>query len=218
RPKGVYYSHRCIYLHTAMLALTLNMSNRDVLLQTVPMYHANGWGLFFAACMVGAKLVFPGMYTAEQLDILVDLMIAEKVTINEGAPAIFLPMLEYLRSLPEKPHFENLRMVSGATEPPLAMMQGYAEFGAEIIHAYGATETGPVVTCNVAKPSLSGLSEDQRWEQKKQQGLPVCGLDVKIVDVEGRELGPGSGESGEILIRGPWIARAYHDDPEAGGA
>ncbi len=218
RPKGVYYSHRCIYLHTAMLALTLNMSNRDVLLQTVPMYHANGWGLFFAACMVGAKLVFPGMYTAEQLDILVDLMIAEKVTINEGAPAIFLPMLEYLRSLPEKPHFENLRMVSGATEPPLAMMQGYAEFGAEIIHAYGATETGPVVTCNVAKPSLSGLSEDQRWEQKKQQGLPVCGLDVKIVDVEGRELGPGSGESGEILIRGPWIARAYHDDPEAGEA
>lgn len=217
-PKGVYYSHRCIYLHTAMQALTLGISNRDVLLQTVPMYHANGWGLFFAACMVGAKLVFPGMYTAQQPDILVDLMIAEKVTINAGAPAIFLPMLEYLRSLPEKPNFENLRMVSGATEPPLAMMQGYAEFGVEIIHAYGATETAPLVTCNVAKPSLSGMSEEQRWEQKKRQGLPICGLEVKIVGGEDQELEPGSGESGEILIRGPWITRAYHDSPEATGA
>jgi fatty-acyl-CoA synthase len=147
--------------------------------------------------MVGAKLVFPRMCTAEKLDIPLDLMVAEKVTINEGAPAIFLPMLDYLRSLPEKPHSENLRMISGATEPPLAMTQGYAEFGAEIIHAYGATEMGPLVTCNVTKPSLSGLSEEQRWEQKKQQGLPLCGLEVKIVDGEGRELGPGSGESGK---------------------
>ena len=218
RPKGVYFSHRCVYLHTVMIALTINLSNRDVLLQTVPMFHVSGWGLFFAACMVGAKLVFPGRYTADKLDVLVDLMVSEKVTFNEGAPAIFLPMLEYLRSLPEKAHFENLRMISGATEPPLAMMKGFAEFGAEIIHAYGATETTPIVTCNISKPSLSALSEDQRWEQKKKQGLPLCGLEVKIVGDDGQELAPGSGESGELLIRGPWITRSYYDNPEATGA
>ncbi len=218
RPKGVYYSHRCIYLHTTMMSLTLQLSNRDVLMQTVPMFHANGWGLFFGACMVGAKLVFPGMYTADKLEPLVDLMVSEKVTVNEGAPAIFLPMLEYLRSLPERPHFENLRMISGATEPPLAMMKGYAEFGAEIIHAYGATETTPLVTCNIEKASLADRSEDERWEHKKRQGLPITGLDVKVVDMNGEEIPPGSGESGEILIRGPWITRSYHDAPEMTGA
>lgn len=212
KPKGVYYSHRCIYLHTTMLALTVNMSNRDVLLQTVPMFHSNGWGLFFAACMVGAKIVFPGMYTAETLNILVDLMVAEKVTINEGAPAIFLPMLQYLEKLPGKPRFNNLRMLSGATEPPLAMMKGFAEFGAEIIHAYGATETTPLVTCNLTKPSLSNLSEEQRWELRKCQGLTVSGLDIKTVDGSGAEL-PHDGKSvGEIMVRGPWITSSYYKD------
>jgi fatty-acyl-CoA synthase len=213
KPKGVYYSHRCIYLHTIMMALTLNMNNKDVVLQTVPMFHCHGWGLFFAASMVGAKLVFPGMYTAEKLDALVDLMISEKVTINEGAPAIFMPMLQYLRSLPEKPQFENLRMISGATEPPLAMMKGFAEFGADIIHAYGATETSPLVVCNLPKPSLAGLSEDEKWELKKKQGLPICGLDIKIVDDEGNELPPETESAGEILVRGPWITRSYYNDP-----
>lgn len=212
KPKAVYYSHRCVYLHTTMMALTLNMSNKDVLLQTVPMFHANGWGLFFAASMVGAKLVFPGMYTAETLNVLVDLMVSEQVTINEGAPAIFLPMLQYLRELPEKPHFNNLRMVSGATEPPLSMMKGFAEFGAEIIHAYGATETTPLVTCNLNKTSLSNLSEEERWELRKCQGLPISGLDIKIVDESGVEL-PHDGKSvGEIMVRGPWITSSYYKD------
>ena len=212
KPKGVYYSHRCIYLHTMAMALTLNISNRDVIMQTVPMFHSNGWGVFFAGGLLGAKLVFPGMYTAEKLDVLVDLMIAEKVTLTGGAPAIFLPMLQYLQSLPEQPMFENLRMISGATEPPLAMMKGFAEFGADVIHGYGATETTPLVTCNLLKPSIADWPEEDRWELRKRQGLPLCGLDVKIVDVTGNEL-PWDGESaGEILIRGPWIARAYYND------
>ena len=215
KPKGVYYSHRCIYLHTMAMALTFNMSNRDVILQTVPMFHCHGWGIFFAACAVGARLVFPGMYTVEKLDQLVDLMIAEKVTLNNGAPAIFLPMLQYLQSLPEKPKFENLRMISAASEPPLAMMKGFAEFGADIIHAYGATETTPLVTANFLKASMADWPEEDQWALRKKQGLPVCGLDVKIVDAHGGEL-PWDGESaGEIIIRGPWITRSYHNDPRS---
>ena len=212
KPKGVYYSHRCIYLHTITVAMNLSMNNRDVIMQTVPMFHCHGWGLFFCACTVGAKLVFPGMYTADTTHVLVDLMVAEKVTINEGSPAILMPMLDYLRSLPDKPRFENLRIVSGATEPPLAMMRGYAAFGADIVHAYGATETTPIVTSNLLKPSIAGWPEADRWELRKKQGLPVCGIDVKIVDPTGRELPPGDETTGEVLLRGPWITRAYYND------
>ncbi len=212
KPKGVYFSHRCIYIHTQALALSLNMSNMDVLLQTVPMYHCHGWGLYFSACLVGAKLVFPGMYTAETLSVLVDLMISEKVTISQGAPAILIPMLQYLDSLAVKPKFENLRIASGATEPPLSMMKGFAGYGADIIHIYGASETTPVVVLHSVKPSLAGMPEEEKWELKKKQGLPLIGIDVRIVDAEDKDL-PHDGESvGEILLKGPWIVQSYYND------
>jgi fatty-acyl-CoA synthase len=218
KPKGVYYSHRCIYLHTITMALTLSMSNRDVILQIVPMFHCHGWGLFFSACAIGAKLVFPGMYTAEKLNVLVDLMIAEKVTLTAGAPAIFLPMLHYLRTLPDKPKFDNLRMLSGATEPPLAMMKGFNEFGADVVHVYGATETTPLATANLLKPAMADWPEENRWDLRKKQGLTLCGLEIKIVDAQGKEL-PRDGESaGEILMRGPWITRSYYNDTRNEGA
>lgn len=212
RPKGVYYSHRCICLHTLSFAVASGINNKDVLMQTVPMYHCHGWGLYFSACLVGAKLVFPGMYTAEKLSILVDMMISEKVTISQGAPAILIPMLQYLDSLPEKAKFENLRIMSGATEPPLSMMKGFARYDANIVHVYGATETTPVVTFNTLKSSLSGMSEAEKWELKKKQGLPLNGLDFRILDVDGHDL-PHDGVSvGEVLIRGPWITRSYYND------
>jgi len=212
RPKGVYYSHRCICLHTQAFAITGRVTDEDVLLQTVPMFHCTGWGLFFSASIVGAKLVFPGMYTADKVESLVDLMIAEKVTVNEGAPAILIPMLQYLESLEEQPRFKNLRIISGATEPPLSMMKGFAKYGAEIIHAYGATETAPLVTFNTLKPSLAGLSEEERWELKKKQGMPLNGLDIKIVDGMGKPLPHDGKSAGEILIRGPWITTSYYND------
>lgn len=213
KPKGIYFSHRSIYMHTQSLALGLKMSNQDVLLQTVPMYHCHGWGLYFSACLVGAKIVFPGKYTAETLNILVDLMISEKVTISQGAPAILIPMLHYLDSLPEKPKFTNLRIASGATEPPLSMMKGFSNYGADIIHIYGATETTPVVVLQAPKGSLNGMSEEEKWELKKKQGLPLTGIDIKIVDGLDRELPHDGSSVGEILLKGPWILQSYYNDP-----
>ena len=212
KPKGVYFSHRCIYVHTQALALSLKMTNMDVLLQTVPMYHCHGWGLYFSACLVGAKLVFPGMYTAETLSVLVDLMISEKVTISQGAPAILIPMLQYLDSLAIKPKFENLRIASGATEPPLSMMQGFARYGADIIHIYGASETTPVVVLHSFKACLTDMPETERWELKKKQGLPLIGIDIRIVDPEDKDLPHDGASVGEILLRGPWIVQSYYND------
>ncbi|SDP64749.1 long-chain-fatty-acid--CoA ligase [Desulforhopalus singaporensis] len=219
KPKGVYYSHRCIYLHTNAFALATEMTNRDVLLQTVPMFHCHGWGLYFSACLVGAKLVFPGMYTTETLNVLVDLMMSEKVTVNQGAPAILIPMLHYLDSLEEKPKFENLRIISGATEPSLGMMKGFAKYGANIIHAYGATESTPLVTLNALKPSLDSLTDDEKWDLKKKQGLPFVGLDLIIADATtGKPIEAGSTATGEILVKGPWITASYFDDPRSESA
>lgn len=213
RPKGVYYSHRCIYLHTMMISNQLGVNLKDTILQMVPMFHGQGWGLFFAALLTGAKLVFSGRYTAEATDVLVDLMISEKVTVSGGAPAIFMPMLEYIKSLPQKPDFTGLRMVSGATEPPLSMMRGYFDLGgAQIIHAYGATETTPLVLVNQFKPTLKGWTLEQQWDNQKNQGLLVAGLDMRVVDPDGNDI-PHDGETvGELLVRGPWITTSYYDD------
>jgi len=213
KPKGVYYSHRCIYLHTMTMAMIMSLSLRDVIIQAVPMFHAQGWGVWLAAPLVGAKLVLPGRFTMLTTNILVDLMVSEKVTFGCGAPSIMMPMLEYIRTLPEKPDFTGLRMVSGATEPPLSMMRGYWELGkAEIVHAYGATETTPLVTVNLFKPTLRGWSKEQEWENQKRQGLPVAGIEFKIVGTDGRQVPPDGQTVGELLLRGPWIASSYYND------
>jgi fatty-acyl-CoA synthase len=214
-PKGVYYSHRDVYLHSAAIALNAELSYRDCFFQIVPMFHAMGWGTPQAATMAGSKLLLPGRYAATDLGPLVEIMVSEKVTVGDGAPAIFMPMLEYIKKMEVKPDFRGARFLSGATEPPVALMKGlYDLTGAEIIHAYGATETTPLVTINRLKPWLEETySEEQRWDLKRKQGYAVVGLDVKIADPAGKEL-PCDGKcSGEILIRGPWITAKYYNAP-----
>ncbi|MCQ4152679.1 MAG: long-chain fatty acid--CoA ligase [Archaeoglobi archaeon] len=212
KPKGVYYSHRSIVLHSVAILTALSISKSDVFMQIVPMFHASGWGGFFAATIAGGKIVFPGRFMLDDLKPVVDLILAENVTVTAGAPAIFIPMLNYLQKLENKPKF-NLRAFSGATEPPLAMMKGLKEFGIEIIHAYGATETSPLVCYNFLKPELETLGDEEKWEIRRKQGIPVFGTDVKIVDENGREL-PWDGKTiGELCIRGLWVTGEYYKDP-----
>ncbi len=213
KPKGVYMSHRAMYLHTWAICHALRITHDDVILQLVPMFHAQGWGVFFCGPMTGAKLVYPGRYGVDNMKPIVDLIIQERVSVTCGAPAVFMPMLETIKAMEPKPDLCGLRMVSGATEPPLAMMKGYWELGkAQVIHAYGATETAPLVTVNHLKPSLAYLDEDSRWELRKKQGLPVVGLDVELMGPNGNIL-PHDGKSvGEVIIRGPWVTRSYYND------
>ena len=212
-PKGVYYSHRSMVLHSMVAAVGLGLKPEDVYMQLVPMFHANGWGVFFAATMAGSKLVFPGRYAVDNLAPVIELMKSEKVTATAGAPAIFLPMLNYLQKVEPKPMF-NIRAWSGATEPPLAVMKGLKEFGIEIIHAYGATETSPLVCYNYVKPELrEKLSEEEIWELKRKQGIPVFGIEVMLVDENGNKL-PHDGKTiGELCIRGHWVTESYYKDP-----
>jgi len=212
KPKGVYYSHRTIYLHTYAMVSSFNVTMNDCVMLITPMFHAQCWGLPQAATLAGSKILLSGRYAAEDTKPLTDAMIAEGVTIANGAPAIFLPMLQYIETLAVKPDFSRMRMVSGATEPPVSMMRGFhALTGAEVIHAYGATETTPITAVNRPKPSLQRLSEAEQWDLKRKQGLLVSGVDVRILDANDQEL-PHDGQSaGEICMRGPWVTTTYHN-------
>ena len=212
-PKGGYYSHRNVYLHSAAIAMNAELSYRDCFFQIVPMFHAMGWGTPQAATMVGSKLLLPGRYAMEDLGPLVDLMVQEKVTVGDGAPAIFMPMFEYLKKMEVKPDLKGARFLSGATEPPVSLMKGlYDMTGAEIIHAYGATETTPLVTINRLKPWLAEeMSEEEGWDLKRKQGYAVVGLDMKVVDDFGNDLPHDGKSAGEVAIRGPWITAKYYN-------
>jgi fatty-acyl-CoA synthase len=213
RPKGVYYSHRGIVLHTMAQASNYLMSFDDTVFLITPMFHAQSWGLPQSAVYTAAKVVLPGAYSAGDVNVLVDAMIAEDVTVANGAPAIFGPMLDHIRSLEAKPDFGRARLLSGSTEPPLALIRGFHDLtGADIIHGYGATETTPSATVNRGvKYSLRGLPDDEKWDLKRSQGLPVNGVDIKIVDADGNSL-PHDGTSvGEVWMRGPWITASYYD-------
>jgi fatty-acyl-CoA synthase len=196
------------------IAMNAELSYRDCFFQVVPMFHAMGWGAPQAATMAGSKLLLPGRYEATDLGPFVDLMVQEKVTAGDGAPAIFLPMLRYIEKMEKKPDLKGARFLSGATEPPVALMKGlYDLTGGEIVHAYGATETTPLVTINRLKPWLEKLSEDERWDLKRKQGFIVQGLDAKIIDDSGKEL-PHDGKSvGGFCVRGPWITGKYYNAP-----
>jgi fatty-acyl-CoA synthase len=209
KPKGVYYSHRSLILHGWGINGVINFKPEDTFAAIVPMFHANGWGAHIAATMMGSKIVLPGRYTP---DSLANILINEGVTAAAGAPAILIPLLEVLRKMEPRPKLNNIRFVSGATEPPLALMMQLKEFGINITHAYGATETTPLVTANLPKIKIKQLSEDVQIEYARKQGLPIFGVEVKIIDPAGNEL-PWDGKSiGELIIRGPWVAKQYYND------
>ncbi|HEY2042667.1 MAG TPA: long-chain-fatty-acid--CoA ligase [Jatrophihabitans sp.] len=216
RPKGVYYSHRSVYLHTMAQAATLRLSLDDCVMMITPMFHAQCWGLPQTATYVGAKVVLPGRYRIDDTGPLVTAMTDEQVTLANGAPAIFQPMLDYIRENCLHPDFSRTRLLSGSVEPSLSLMRGFFETtGADIVHGYGATETSPLVTANFWKPSLrEALDTEQLWNLRRKQGLPSTGIDIILLDEDGNRL-PHDGDSvGEICLRGPWIATRYHAMPQ----
>ncbi|MFQ4150415.1 long-chain-fatty-acid--CoA ligase [Arthrobacter sp. LAPM80] len=216
RPKGVFYSHRAIYLHSYAIAANIGMTLDDCTMLITPMFHGQAWGLPQAATLMANKIVLPGRYYAEDTGPLSDALIAEGVTITNGAPAIFMPMLHYIESLETKPDLSRLRMMSGATEPPLAMMRGLEDLtGAETVHAYGATETTPLVAMNRFKPSVRArLSPSELYDLKRKQGLPVAGVDIRLIDASGNDAAWDGTTQGEVCVRGPWITRGYHNMPD----
>ena len=208
-PKGALYSHRSTLLHTYAAALpdALNCSARDVILPVVPMFHVNAWGLPYAACMVGAKLVLPGPHLDGKS--LHDLFENEAVTVSAGVPTVWQGLLAHVEANDLK--FSTMRrtIIGGSACPP-AMMRTFQErYDVQVLHAWGMTEMSPVGTVCTLKPKHEQLSADERMAVQSKQGRAVFGVDMKIVGEDGQELPHDGKASGELLVRGPWIIANY---------
>ncbi len=208
-PKGVLYSHRSTVLHTFAIALpdALNCSARETILPVVPMFHVNAWGLPYAACMTGAKLVFPGPGLDGKS--LYELFENEKVTMSAGVPTVWQGLLGHVESNDLK--FSTMRrtVIGGSACPP-AMMKTFQDvYDVQVIHAWGMTEMSPVGTAAILKAKHLDLSPEQRMAVQSTQGRAVYGVEMKIVGEDGKDL-PWDGKvSGELLVRGPWILSTY---------
>ncbi|MFW9865463.1 MAG: long-chain-fatty-acid--CoA ligase [Candidatus Thorarchaeota archaeon] len=215
KPKGVYYSHRYVYLQAIAFTAQMSMDPNDVVLQLVPMYHVLGWSKPQAAVYAGSKLVLSGKWSLDDLEEITNLMVQEKVTISGGVPAVFMAMLEIIRKMDQKLDLTHTRLICGGAEPPIALMRGFwDETGGEIIHSYGSTEAMAITTLNFFKPWLKKeLTEKELWDLKKKQGTIVSGLDIEIIDETGNKLPHDGKSSGEIILRGLWILTNYYNAP-----
>ena len=213
-PKGTVYSHRSQYLH-AMAVLqvdNLALSEKEVVLPVVPMFHANSWGLPYASGLSGCTMIFPDRFMGDG-QVILDLAESEGVTILAGVPTIWINLLGTLqktgRRLP-KVH----TVISGGSAVPRSLMEGMDKVGLRILHAWGMTETSPIGSMGVVR---SWIPEDERLNIRLKQGVPAPGVEIRIVDLSTGEELPWDGVAfGEIQCRGPWIASGYHNDADPG--
>jgi acyl-CoA synthetase (AMP-forming)/AMP-acid ligase II len=208
-PKGALYSHRSTLLHTYAAALpdALNCSANDVILPVVPMFHVNAWGLPYVACMVGAKLVFPGPWLDGKS--LYDLFESEGVTMSAGVPTVWQGLLTHVEANSLK--FSTMRrtVIGGSACPPAMMRAFQQRYDVQVLHAWGMTEMSPVGTVCTLKPKHQRLDAEQRMAVQAKQGRAVFGVDMKIVGDDGTELPHDGKASGELMVRGPWIIASY---------
>ncbi len=211
-PKGVAYTQRSTYMHTISNLAMLPITAADNLLPVVPMFHAAAWGYPFEATVAGAKITYPGPdLTAEGL---VRLLEQEKVTFSAGVPTVWLGIQHYLAEHPQVDVSSITRFLCGGSAVPRAMIEWYwKNRNIRVMQGWGMTETNPVASIAVLKPEMEDWDFDRQLDILETAGLPIPGLQVKIVDEAGEAL-PHDGEAfGELLIRGPWIAAEYYNDP-----
>ena len=211
-PKGVLYSHRSNYLHTMMTlqADALGLTERETALLVVPMYHANAWGVVYAAPAAGAKLVLPGARMDGQS--LYELIEQEGVTFSAAVPTVWQGLLQYLRGTGQA--FTTLhRVVIGGAAPPEALIRAFQDdYGVEVVQGWGMTETSPLATLSSPTAGVLAQPYDDQVRRKAMQGRLQCGLAFRLIDDAGAVL-PHDGEtSGRLLIRGPTIASSYFRD------
>jgi fatty-acyl-CoA synthase len=207
-PKGVVYSHRSSYLHT-MATCTANgigIGSTDRVLPVVPMFHANAWGLPYAALMAGADLVLPDRHLGAAA--VIDMIEKLRPTVAGAVPTIWNDVMHHLEKDPDH-DLSSLRVVvSGGSAVPVSLMRTFDEkHGVQIRQLWGMTETSPMATVAWPPP---GTPDDEYWSLRATQGQPVCGVETRIVDDDGTVL-PNDGKAvGELEVRGPWITGSYY--------
>jgi fatty-acyl-CoA synthase len=218
RPKGVVYSHRSTVLHTFIGCLgdCWDLKSTDSILPVTPMFHANSWGVPYAAVMLGVKLVFPGPHL--QPDDLLDLMQVEPPTLALGVPTIWMGLIQaFDRAQAEQPGRwklpAGLRSLVGGAAVPEALIRAFAKHGVWIIQGWGMTETSPIATISYLRNELKDAGDEERFRRAAMAGVPVPLVDVRIRTEDGSDA-PWDGRTmGEIQVRGPFITGSYHEVP-----
>ena len=215
-PKGVVYSHRSMVMHSYMidLAETIGITHRDAVLPVVPMFHANAWGLPYAATMAGAKHVFAGQFSADPAT-LADLTETERVSVLAGVPTSGSACCSTSRQNPRD--MSSIRYITaGGSAVPTSLIERFdRQLGVQMVQGWGMTETGPVASLSWLTPELERLPAQERFRQRAKQGRPVPGVRARVIAEDGTEV-PWDGKSmGEIQVRGNWVAATYYEDPDA---
>ena len=217
-PKGVYFTHRQLVLHTMSMATTMGgldsirlMGNDDVYMPITPMFHVHAWGLPYVATMLGVKQVYPGRY---EPDMLCRLIKEEKVNFSHCVPTI----LQMVLSAPgaQGHDFGGMKMIIGGSALNRSLYEAAKERGIQLTAAYGMSETCPLISCAYLNEELRAGSEDERTTYRIKAGIPVPLVEAAIMDADGKLL-PSDGESqGELVLRAPWLTQGYFREPEKG--
>jgi fatty-acyl-CoA synthase len=206
-PKGVLYSHRSISLHSSatLMSDANGLSRADRVLAVVPMFHANAWGLPYGAALAGADLILPDRFLgAEPLAKLIE---AERPTLMGCVPTIFADLLRYADAHPEVDLSSLSNAACGGSAVPRQLMRDFEErHGVRIFQAWGMTETSPVAT--YSRPR-EGEHDEAYWDDRARQGRPLPWVELRLVDDDGGEAPWDGSSTGEIEVRGPWVAAGY---------
>ncbi len=222
-PKGVVYTHRSVMLHSFLLTTVDNFGicNADTVLPIVSMFHVNGWGLSYAATLVGAKQVLPGPHL--KAESLLELCEKERVTVAAGVPTVWHSILECLDHNPGSWKLPPMRVLIGGAAPSLALIQRLRQYGWNMVQGWGLTESSPQATTSQIIAHMQDWPEEEKCEIKTQAGIPVPFVERRVVDEQGagrmeegrvKEVPWDGTTMGEVQLRGPWVAASYYNLPE----
>ena len=209
-PKGVLYSHRSNIIHALMVNQgdVLGIKSTDALLPVVPMFHANAWALAFSCPMAGAKMVMPGAKMDGES--IYELLDSEKVSITAAVPSVWLMLLQYLEKTGKKLPYLKTVMVGGSAAPRYMIEKFEKNYEVEFLHGWGMTEMSPLGTVCKFKHGMQDMEIDDAIDQKLKQGRVPFTVEMKIVDDEGNELPRDGIATGQLMVRGPAVAKAYY--------
>jgi len=214
-PKGVYFSHRQLVIHTLAVAVDLSSSPKsrfksgDVYMPLTPMFHVHAWGIPYVALLLGVKQVYPGRYDPE---VILELVEREKVTFSHCVPTILHMVINH--PLARKFNLSGWKVNIGGSALPRGLAETALEMGVDLIGGYGLSETCPVLTAANLKPHMLDWDGDRQMDIKIKTGFPIPMVDLRIMDEDGTFV-PRDGKSmGEIVVRTPWLTQGYFKEPQ----